>query len=53
MQTVLKTLYSAIIASVMFSGAALLVGCHTAEGVGKDTKSVGNAIEDSAKDARR
>jgi len=53
MQTVLKSLYSAIIASVMFSGAALLVGCHTAEGVGKDTQSVGRAVEDSAKDARK
>jgi len=53
MQTVLKAVYASIIASVLFSGSALLIGCHTAEGVGKDTKSVGQAVEDTAKDARK
>ena len=53
MQTLLKAVYSSLIAAVLFSGSALLVGCHTVEGAGKDTKSVGNAVEDAAKDARK
>jgi len=53
MKTLLTAVYSSVIAAVLFSGSALLVGCHTAEGVGKDTKSVGNAVEDAAKDARK
>jgi len=53
MQTLLKAVYSAVIATVLLSGSALLVGCHTVEGAGKDTKSVGNAVEDAGRDARK
>jgi len=52
MRTLLKAVYSSVIAAVLFSGSSLLVGCHTVEGAGKDTKSVGNAVEGAAKDAR-
>jgi predicted small secreted protein len=52
MRTILRAVYSSLIVAFLFSGSALLVGCHTAEGVGKDTKSVGNAVEGAAKDAR-
>jgi len=53
MQTLLKAVYSSVILSVVFSGGALLMGCHTVEGAGKDTKSVGQAVEDTARDARK
>jgi predicted small secreted protein len=52
MRTILKAVYSSVIAAVLLSGSSLLIGCHTVEGAGKDTKSVGNAVEDAAKDAR-
>ena len=29
-----------------------LAACNTIEGMGKDTKAAGNAIEDSAKDSK-
>ncbi len=35
------------------AAAALLVSaCNTVEGVGKDVKAVGSAVEDTAKDAK-
>lgn len=33
--------------------SALLAGCNTAEGIGKDIKSGGAAIEDAAKDVKK
>jgi len=53
MRTFLKAVYSTLIATVLLSGSSLLIGCHTVEGAGKDTKSVGQAVEDTAKDARK
>ena len=32
--------------------AALLTACNTTEGVGKDIKSAGEGIEDTARDAK-
>jgi len=53
MRVILKAVYSSVIAAVLLSGSALLVGCHTTEGAGKDMKSAGQAVEDTARDARK
>ena len=34
-------------------GAALLGGCNTVEGVGRDIENAGDAIEDEAREQRR
>jgi len=52
MQTFLKGIYASLIAAVLVSGSAVLTGCNTTEGAGKDIKSTGNAIENAAHDAK-
>ena len=51
MKTFLKGIYASVIAAVLVSGSAILVGCNTTEGVGKDLESTGDAIKDTARDA--
>ncbi|MCW5730764.1 MAG: entericidin A/B family lipoprotein [Alphaproteobacteria bacterium] len=34
-------------------GAMLVAACNTVEGVGRDVRAAGNAIEGAAKDAKR
>jgi len=51
MQSFLKGIYASLIAAVLLSGSAVLTGCNTTEGAGKDIKSAGNAIENTAHDA--
>jgi len=41
-----------VIISCCFLCALILSSCNTIEGVGKDTKSVGETIEDTANDAK-
>jgi predicted small secreted protein len=40
-------------AVLLCGGAALLGGCNTVEGVGKDIERAGDAIEDEAREQRR
>jgi len=35
------------------AASALLVGCNTVAGAGKDVKSAGAAVEDTAQDAKK
>jgi predicted small secreted protein len=37
---------------VMFLVSALIAGCNTVEGVGRDIEAVGDEISDEARDAR-
>lgn len=39
-------------ALTVISAALLISGCNTTEGVGKDIKSAGEALEDAADDAK-
>lgn len=47
-----KTLKSAVILAIALAGTLAVSACNTMEGVGKDVKSGGSAIEDTAKDAK-
>jgi predicted small secreted protein len=40
-------------AALLLGGAALLGGCNTIEGVGKDVENAGDAIEDKARETKR
>jgi len=51
MKTFLKGVYASIIAAILVSGSTALMGCNTTEGAGKDIKSTGRAIENTAHDA--
>ncbi len=48
--TFLKAISSMII--VAFTSAFVLSACNTTEGVGKDLESAGDAIKDTARDAK-
>jgi len=39
-------------AALVFMLAAAATACNTVEGVGKDVKAAGNAVEDTAQDAK-
>jgi len=52
MKTFLKGIYASMIAAVLFSGSAILTGCNTTEGAGRDIESAGDAIKDTARDAK-
>ena len=47
-----KTMKSALILTLALAGTLAVGACNTVEGVGKDVKAGGNAIEDTAKDAK-
>ena len=47
-----KTLWSWL-GALILSTSALLAGCNTVEGVGRDIENLGDEIEDEADDARR
>jgi predicted small secreted protein len=47
----MKKLSVAVLIAAL-SSAALLSACNTTEGVGKDVKSAGKAVEDTARDAK-
>jgi len=51
MKTFLKGLSASLIAAILLSGSTALMGCNTTEGVGKDVKSTGKAIEGAAHDS--
>jgi predicted small secreted protein len=42
----------ALLLAVLSIGALALAACNTTAGVGRDVRSAGNAIEDTANDAR-
>jgi predicted small secreted protein len=42
----------ALLLAILSVGALALAACNTTAGVGKDVRSAGNAIEDTANDAR-
>ena len=42
-----------LIAAAVFATAAALSGCNTVEGAGKDVKSAGKGIEETAQDAKK
>lgn len=46
------TLRRAVLASMLVLTAAV-GACNTAEGVGKDVESTGDAVKDTARDAKR
>ncbi|MDB5295115.1 MAG: hypothetical protein JWO31_1098 [Phycisphaerales bacterium] len=52
MRSSLKTLFVAAYGLVLLVGSTALMGCNTTEGVGKDVKSTGEAIKDTAHDAK-
>lgn len=54
MKHVHKTIcFSTALLGVTLSSAALLAGCNTVEGVGRDIERAGDAISDEARDERR
>jgi len=53
MRSVRKTIFLAVLATALIGQGALLAGCNTTEGFGKDVKSTGNAIEDGARNAKQ
>ena len=42
-------LFSRCVSVMVLAGMLSLAACNTVEGVGKDVKSAGNAVEDAAK----
>lgn len=46
------TLRRALLAAMLVATAAV-GACNTAEGVGKDVESAGDAVKDTARDAKR
>ena len=54
MKHVHKTiLFSTTLVGMTLSSAALLAGCNTVEGVGRDIERAGDAISDEARETRR
>ena len=43
----------AVALALLVATASLLAACNTVEGVGRDIRAAGNAIEGAAKDAKR
>ena len=48
-----NTFKSAIVLAIALAGTLAVSACNTVEGAGKDVKAGGNAIEDTARDAKR
>ncbi|MDX2224067.1 MAG: entericidin A/B family lipoprotein [Rhodospirillaceae bacterium] len=49
----MRTPHTRLIPAVLLAAAAALSGCNTIEGMGKDIKSGGKAIEKTAEDAKK
>ena len=52
MRAMLKFLSVPVFGLMMLVGSAALVGCNTTDGAGKDRESAGDAISDTARDAK-
>jgi predicted small secreted protein len=48
----MKKVATVVITALLASQVMFLAACNTTEGAGKDIKSAGKAIEDTAKDAK-
>lgn len=48
MRAVIKGVYSAVIAAILLSGSAAMMGCETTKGAGKDLEKAGDKIQDAA-----
>jgi predicted small secreted protein len=48
----MRTVRTRLIHGVLLAVAVALAGCNTVEGIGKDLKSGGKAIEKTAEDAK-
>ena len=46
------TVKSAVILAIALAGTLAVSACNTMEGAGKDIKAGGNAVEDTARDAK-
>jgi entericidin B len=47
-----KSLKATVILAIAIAGTLAVSACNTVEGVGKDVKAGGAAVEDTAKDAK-
>lgn len=48
MRALVKGVLASVVAVILLAGPAGLMGCNTAEGIGKDTQKVGEKLEDAA-----
>lgn len=48
MRALVKGVFALVVAAMLLAGPVALMGCNTAEGLGKDTQKVGEKLEDAA-----